>query len=235
MAIKPIPLRGDAAPEQRLAYAAAGSAPFGTLVPYPKLHAAVRVGCGGIDFRAPEAEAPRGFLVSGEPGTGKTKSLINILTTLDCHVVTVPATSLADPYEAAHVERLEKLLQKTSQLSSESSTRCVLLIDDCDAIFHTSPRINRTSNSDLIRVWWQSLADRKTVHLNYDGTPILVAWTSNGMAAHGATFRDGRCLIQLHEPTPDERLKIVGHHLRPKTAWSARSSPVSAANISTCR
>jgi ATP-dependent 26S proteasome regulatory subunit len=228
MALKPIPLdpslRGGqgvpALPAATLPpYLPAGSVPYPGLIKYKALEKAVRAFLWRQKLPALKQEAPRAILVYGVPSTGKTKSLCNYLcATAGMHVVVVPAHTLAATHEAEHTDRLTAILQGAQALAHASGIDVAVLIDDVDAIFSVDARTTKTQNNDIARVFLQHLQDSKHLYTQRDGRPIPLLYSANSMAdAHLATFREGRCTVYHHEPTPAERAAVIAAHLRPKT------------------
>lgn len=228
MALKPIPLdpslRGAQPAQGPPAatippYLSAFSVPYPGLVKYKALEKAVRAFLWRPKLAQMKQEAPRAMLVHGEPSTGKTKSLCNYLcATTGMHVVVVAAHSLAATHEAEHTDRLTATLRGTQALAHAAGVDCAILVDDIDAIFSVDARTTKTQNNDIARVFFQYLQDSKHLYTQRDGRPIPLFYSANSMAdAHLATFREGRCTVYHHAPTPAERAAVIAAHLRPTT------------------
>ncbi len=227
MALKPIPL--DPSLREHAAnvtpgvsippYLPAGSVPYPGLVKYRALEKAVRAFLWRQKLPSLKQEAPRGLLVHGAPSTGKTKSICNYLCAMaHMHIVVVGAHTLAATHEAEHTDRLTATLQGAQSLAHASGVDVGLLCDDIDAIFSADARTTKTSNNDLIRVFFQHLMDSKHLYTQRDGRPIPLLFSANSMAdAHLATFRDGRAVCFSHEPTAAERAAVIASHLKPTT------------------
>ncbi len=102
-----------AIPEHFEAY----SVPYPNAVTFKKLHFEILDWCMSRKLSATRDNAARMLVIQGEPGSGKTITTANAITTIGAHACPVPADYLASPEEAGHTQALKEHLQSVVHLS----------------------------------------------------------------------------------------------------------------------
>ncbi len=201
----------------------AGSRPFPEMVRYKNLERCLRGWVWRHRIPSLRAQATRAFLCSGEPSTGKSKSLVNYLCAEEnMHVISIGAHQLTSSFESENVEAADRLLAGAEALAS-GGTDVVIEISDAEAIWGLAERISQTSNPEYMRVWFMHLADNPRRYMQGDRQrPILFAFSCNGGSSHAATWRSGRVTAYAHSVSATERAEIIAHHLRPQTLLERR-------------
>jgi transitional endoplasmic reticulum ATPase len=81
-------------------------------------------------FRNGGAGAPRGLLLFGPPGTGKTSIARNLATSSGCNFVNVRSADLKGQYQGQTAPKVAALWKE-----ARSQAPCVMFIDECEGIF----------------------------------------------------------------------------------------------------
>lgn len=75
------------------------------------------------------AKLPKGVLLSGEPGTGKTMLAKALSNEAECNFISVSASSFDEVFVGVGSKRIRKLFEKARSLKP-----CILFIDEFDSI-----------------------------------------------------------------------------------------------------
>jgi len=81
-------------------------------------------------FRHGGAGAPRGMLLFGPPGTGKTSIARNLATSSGCHFMNVKPADLKGQYQGHTAPKVAALWK-----DARAQAPCVMFIDECEGIF----------------------------------------------------------------------------------------------------
>ncbi|KAK6738384.1 hypothetical protein RB195_020476 [Necator americanus] len=175
-------------------------------------------------------EPPKGFLVHGPPGCGKTLFAQAVAGEFDIPMIQLAATELVSGVSGDTEEKIRQLFTTAKQ-----SAPCVLILDDIDAIAprrETATRemerriVSQLSNSlDELFGPTKHLSVREQLHISNDGEVTLnddesknetahvlvIGTTSRPDAVDGGLRRAGRfdCEISLGIPDEQARQKIL--------------------------
>ena len=157
-------------------------------------------------YRQTGAQAPRGILMWGAPGTGKTLLAKAIASQARANFISVSGSELLSKWIGAAEQAVRELFQKARQAAP-----CVIFIDEIDTLAPARGSFAGDSGvSD--RVVGQLLTELDGLR----GCPdvLLVAATNRPDALDPALLRSGRLDIQLKIDLPDEpsRLAILRVH-----------------------
>uniref|UniRef100_A0A336M220 CSON008090 protein n=1 Tax=Culicoides sonorensis TaxID=179676 RepID=A0A336M220_CULSO len=147
---------------------------------------------------------PRGFLLHGPPGSGKTLLAHSIAGQLNIPLIEVPATELIAGVSGESEERIRDIFDQAAAL-----TPCVLFIDEIDAI--SSNRVNAQKDMER-RIVAQLLNSLDNLSQKPGGNQVLVIGATNRQdSLDPALRRVGRFdqEISLGIPDRDARCQIL--------------------------
>ena len=156
------------------------------------------------------AKIPRGVLLYGKPGTGKTLIAKAIAGEANVPFISMSGSEFIEMFAGLGASRVRKLFEKARRLAP-----CIVFIDEIDAIGS-----RRTSNSGAETENNQTL-NQLLVEMDGFGseeTIIVLAATNRPEMLDKALLRPGRFDRQITIPTPDlkGRLEILKIHSREK-------------------
>ena len=161
-------------------------------------------------FNKMGAKIPKGVLLYGKPGTGKTLIAKAIAGEADVPFISMSGSEFIEMFAGLGASRVRKLFEKARKLSP-----CIVFIDEIDAI-----GARRTSNSGAETENNQTL---NQLLVEMDGfsseeTIIVLAATNRPEMLDKALLRPGRFDRQITIPVPDlkGRLEILKIHSEDK-------------------
>ena len=156
------------------------------------------------------AKIPRGILLYGKPGTGKTLIARAIAGEANVPFISMSGSEFIEMFAGLGASRVRKLFEKAKKMAP-----CIIFIDEIDAIGS-----RRTSNSGSETENNQTLNQLLVEMDGFDTeeTIIVLAATNRPEMLDKALLRPGRFDRQITIPTPDlkGRLEILKIHSKDK-------------------
>ncbi|VDO26209.1 unnamed protein product [Haemonchus placei] len=151
-------------------------------------------------------EPPKGFLVHGPPGCGKTLFAQAVAGQFDLPMIQLAATELVSGVSGDTEEKIRQLF-----VIAKQNAPCVLILDDIDAI---APRRETATREMERRIVSQLSCSLDGTFTNYSilcGHVLVIGTTSRPDAVDGGLRRAGRfdCEISLGIPDEQARQKIL--------------------------
>ena len=169
----------------------------------------------GEKYENAGAKIPRGVLLEGEPGTGKTLMTRAVAGEANVPFISVSGSEFIEVFVGVGASRVRKLFDKARE-----SAPCVIFIDEIDAIGRQRGAGINTGNDEREQTLNQILT-------NMDGFKpadgiIVIAATNRADILDSALLRPGRFDRKVRVPLPDEdgRKAIAKVHFRNKNITS---------------
>lgn len=160
-------------------------------------------------FREAGATPPKGILLIGTPGTGKTLLAKSVATESGVNFISVKGPALFSRWVGESEKAIREVFKKAKQASP-----CIIFFDEIDAL---TPRRGAGSDSHVAeRVIGQFLTEMDGIE-ELKGVIVLAA-TNRPDILDPALLRAGRFEVQLELPIPDVKARraIFGIHSRSK-------------------
>lgn len=159
---------------------------------------------------------PRGLLLHGPPGTGKTSLVHAVVRECGAHLTSLSAGSVHRAY-AGESERLLREAFAKASLKALSGMPAVIFIDEIDAL--CPRRDSRRQHEARLVAQLLTLMDDKKLHYNQSHNTlrvVVIAATNRVNAIDPALRRPGRFdrEIEITAPNAEERHEILQLHAR---------------------
>lgn len=162
-------------------------------------------------FREAGARLPRGALLVGPSGTGKTLLAKAVAGEADCSFISISASEFVEVYVGRGAARVRDLFRQAREAAP-----AVLFIDELDALGSRS-RSNdlRSQNEEYIQTLNQLLTELDGFYGQHDGI-VVIAATNRHEAIDTSLLRPGRFDRHVFVELPDEaeRLDILKVHAK---------------------
>jgi transitional endoplasmic reticulum ATPase len=168
---------------------------------YPLQHAEL--------FQKAHVKPPKGILLAGAPGCGKTLLAKAAATETKVNFIAVKGAELLSKYVGESERAMREIFKKAKQAAP-----CIIFFDEIDAIVPT--RSGESSNNVSERVLAQFLAEMDGVE---ELKGVLVLGATNRLdRLDSAVLRPGRfdVVIELGLPSEADRIEVFEVHLRNK-------------------
>ncbi|MCZ6749211.1 MAG: AAA family ATPase [SAR324 cluster bacterium] len=155
--------------------------------------------------KAAGTPSPKGVLLSGPPGTGKTMLVRALATETGFNFITVDAAALFSKWVGESEKALRQVFLRAKQASP-----CVLFFDEIDTIFPSRSAVQDYGGRD--RLIGQFLSELDA--LGTLSEVVVVGATNRIELLERALLNPGRfgIVIELAPPSPEERLEILKIH-----------------------
>ncbi len=162
-------------------------------------------------YRLLGGKMPRGILLEGAPGCGKTMIAKAIATESNCYFEQVSASSFIEKYVGTGAARVREVFAR-----ARSNHPSILFIDEFDSIAGIDRSMLGGSGGGL--EYKQTLNQLLTELDGFatDNSIIVIAATNNAASLDPAVKRSGRFDRLIHVPLPDDqaRKELLSHYLK---------------------
>jgi cell division protease FtsH len=157
------------------------------------------------------AKVPKGVLLSGPPGNGKTLIAKAVAGEVECPFISISASEFIEAIVGIGAARIRDLFMKAKELSP-----CIIFIDEIDAVAKKRSSVSFGGGGDEQA---QTLAQLLVMMDGFDSTknPIIVMAATNRVdVLDPAIMRPGRFdrKIEVSHPYIKDRCKILEIHLQ---------------------
>eukprot|EP01132_Coremiostelium_polycephalum_P007682 gene7682-9450_t len=154
-------------------------------------------------FERLSLEPPKGILLKGPPGTGKTHLVRIVCQNYGIKMISVDCTKITGVYLGETEGKLRKIFQKATQYSSENGNApCVIFIDEIDTLCPL--RSSATQTETRVVGQFLTLLDGMTSR----GNIIVVAATNRPNQIDPALRRPGRFDREIELPVPNQKQRL---------------------------
>jgi cell division protease FtsH len=169
-------------------------------------------------FEEMGAKIPKGILLNGQPGNGKTLLARALAGEVDCPFLYIAATEFIETIVGTGAARVRHLFETAKELAP-----CIIFIDEIDAIGAKRSKVNiGGGDSELTQTLNQILAEMDGFEQNE--TPIIImAATNRADILDEALVRPGRFdrKIEINAPFFKDRCEILKIYLNKVKACSS--------------
>ncbi|MEM4481126.1 MAG: CDC48 family AAA ATPase [Desulfurococcaceae archaeon] len=172
-------------------------------------------------FSKLNVEPPKGILLYGPPGCGKTLLAKAVANELNAHFIVINGPEIMSKFYGESEQRLREIFKLAKKKAKKYPA--IIFIDELDAI---APKRDEVTGEVERRVVAQLLALMDG--LESRGNVIVIAATNRPNAIDPALRRPGRLDIEIEIPMPDKkgRLEILSVHTRRLKELGALSQDV---------
>jgi cell division protease FtsH len=163
------------------------------------------------DYQAVGAEVPRGILLEGAPGTGKTLLAKAMANEADANFIAMSGSEFIEVFVGVGAQRIRQLFAE-----ARKNRPCLIFIDEIDAIGRKRGQSSFMTNTEGEQTLNQLLTEMDGFNDNED--IIVIAATNRRDILDDALTRPGRFDRIIKIPLPDARSRrdILNVHLRNK-------------------
>ena len=157
----------------------------------------------------PNVRIPKGILLEGPPGNGKTMLAQAIATDADVNFIAINASNLADKFLGETGKAIRKVFDK-----AKHNAPCVLFIDEIDAIGTKRVQAPEDAISKELNGVINTLLTKLDGVSECSGVTVIAA-TNMASALDSALVRPGRFDKQFYIPNPDSdaRKELLANYL----------------------
>ncbi|KAJ1800436.1 hypothetical protein LPJ59_001094 [Coemansia sp. RSA 2399] len=178
------------------------------IVQYPHKHHA--------KFERLGIEAPKGVLLYGPPGVGKTRLVHQIARLTNSHLTIVQGSEVIGPYLGESERKLRAVFaQAQSKATTDQSRASILFIDEIDALAGNREKQQQSGSEANVRVVAQLLTLMDGVEARR-GRLVVIGATNLPNALDPALRRPGRFdrEVLVDVPNTEARLSILRYYTR---------------------
>lgn len=165
-------------------------------------------------FATMGAKIPKGILMNGDPGNGKTLMARALAGQVNCPFISVSGASFAEMYVGVGAVRVRLLFNQASALAEEYGA-CLIFIDEIDAVAQKRSGAAYSSDRDFNQTIAQLLQSMDGLQQN-ENSVIVIAATNRMQVLDPAILRPGRFdrKVDIQQPEIKDRLLILKNSLK---------------------
>ena len=149
---------------------------------------------------------PKGILLHGPSGVGKSSAVAQIASECRCKVYTVTPATLIGQYMGESERRLRDIFEEAKQGAATSSSTHIILIEEADALF--PKRKPGVQNDARLVAQLLTLMDGVAAkEQNFQGHVVVIAITGHPNSIDSALRRPGRFEKEIAIPVPDVKAR----------------------------
>lgn len=158
-------------------------------------------------FAAMGAKVPKGLLMNGSPGNGKTLMARAIAGQVNCPFISVSGASFAEMYVGVGAVRVRLLFSEAKSLAEQYGA-CLIFIDEIDAVAQKRSGAGSPGDRDFNQTIAQLLQSMDGLQQNEN--PIIVIAATNRMEAlDPAILRPGRFDRKVDVKKPEIKDRVI--------------------------
>ncbi|MBP7854719.1 AAA family ATPase [Candidatus Babeliales bacterium] len=160
-------------------------------------------------FKKIGARIPKGILLTGSPGNGKTLLARALAGEVDCPFLSINASAFMEAIIGVGAARVRSLFAVAKELAP-----CIIFIDEIDTIGRKRSSSSMTSDNELAQTLNQLLSEMDGFE-QYETPIIIIGATNRADILDKALIRPGRFdrHINIHMPYIQDRIEILQVHL----------------------
>jgi transitional endoplasmic reticulum ATPase len=165
-------------------------------------------------------QAPKGLLLHGPPGCGKTMIAKAMSNELDCWFMEVPLTQILSKYVGDAEKNLENVLERAKQRYQETDRKVIVFVDEAEQMFRKrGSSLGHGVLDRLVHVWLRTMDGMGSC-----AGLIFAAATNYVDLIDEAILRAGRFdyVVQIPQPDKDAVQDILVKQMRLKERNAGR-------------
>jgi len=152
------------------------------------------------------AKVPKGVLMNGGPGNGKTLLARAVAGEINCPFISISGSSFNDTFIGVGSSRVRALFDYADELAVEYGG-CIIFIDEFDAVASARTALSHSENDTTVN----ELLHRMDGIEKGNNPVIVLAATNRAQSLDPAVLRPGRFdrIVQVNKPYVKDRIELL--------------------------